>query len=140
MTKSIFLPLTILLLIISGCAAKQESVYSQLGGQSKIDEIVDNFVSEIEFDETILRYFEGSNIDRFKEKLSEQICKRTGGPCEYTGDSMEAVHTGMNITEGDFNRTVDLLINAMDKADVPHRLQNQILKVLAPTRDEMLYL
>jgi hemoglobin len=115
-------------------------VYEQLGGQTKVNQIVDNFVTEIEFDATILSYFEGSNIDRFKEKLAEQICQRTGGPCEYTGDSMEQVHAGMNITENHFNRTVDLLINAMDKAGVPHRLQNQVLSVLAPTRNEMLYL
>ena len=53
---------------------------------------------------------------------------------------MEQVHGGMNITEADFNRTVDLLINSMNKADIPHPLQNKVLRVLAPTRDEMLYL
>lgn len=129
-----------LLISLSGCASNQTSVYEQLGGQTKVNEIVDNFVAEIEFDATILAYFEGSNIDRFKEKLAEQICQRTGGPCEYTGDSMEQVHSGMNITESHFNRTVDLIISAMDKAGVPHRLQNKVLHALAPTRDEMLYL
>lgn len=102
-------------------------------------EIVDNFVYQIEYDAQILAYFEGSNIDRFKDKLTEQICFLSGGPCEYTGDSMEQVHQGMNITETDFNRTVDLLINAMNDADVPHTLQNQLLARLAPTRQEMLY-
>lgn len=129
----------LVLLFVTSCAVQHDSVYAQLGGQKKIDEIVDNFVTEIEFDKTILPYFKGSNIKRFKIKLSEQICERTGGPCVYTGDSMEVVHTGMNITESDFNRTVDLLINAMDKANVPHRLQNQVINVFVPTRDEMLY-
>lgn len=129
-----------LLICLSGCASNKTSVYEQLGGQTKVNEIVDNFIAEIEFDATILAYFEGSNIDRFKEKLAEQICQRTGGPCEYTGDSMEQVHSGMNITESHFNRTVDLIISAMDKAGVPHRLQNKVLHALAPTRDEMLYL
>ncbi|MEP4890253.1 MAG: group 1 truncated hemoglobin [Aliiglaciecola sp.] len=116
------------------------SVYEQIGGAEKVAEIVDNFVFEIEYDQQILAYFEGANIDRFKQKLSEQICVLTGGPCEYSGDTMEQVHTGMNITEQHFNRTVDLLINAMNKAEVPHRLQNKVLKEMAPTRKEMLYL
>lgn len=133
----VFLP--ILCFILSACASTHTSVYEQLGGQQKVTEIVDNFVTEIEFDQTILAYFNGANIDRFKEKLSEQICQRTGGPCSYTGDTMTQVHQGMNITEADFNRTVDLLINAMTKADVPHPLQNKVLQVLAPTRKEMLY-
>ncbi|NMH59910.1 group I truncated hemoglobin [Alteromonas ponticola] len=130
----------LLLLTVSACTATHSSLYQQLGGKQKVAEIVDNFVYEIEYDTQILPYFEGSNIDRFKEKLSEQICSLSGGPCEYTGDSMAQVHTGMNITEAHFNRTVDLLINAMNKADVPHRLQNQLLAKLAPTRKEMLYL
>lgn len=136
-------PLTVLvtLSLLSACASNSgsRSVYEQLGGQQKVEEIVQNFVTEIEYDPVILAYFKGADIDRFIEKLSEQICQRTGGPCEYTGDTMEQVHGGMNITESHFNRTVDLLINAMNKADVPHTLQNKVLKALAPTRDDILY-
>ncbi len=126
-------------LALAGCASTSSTVYQQLGGEAKVKEIVENFVTEIENDPVILAYFDGADIDRFIEKLSEQICQRTGGPCEYSGDTMEQVHGGMNITEAHFNRTVDLLINAMDRAQVPHRLQNQVLAVLAPTREEMLY-
>ena len=128
------------ILLVSGCAINQTSVYQQLGGEPKVNEIVENFVIEIEKDAVILAYFEGANIDRFVDKLSEQICQRTGGPCDYSGDTMQQVHAGMNISETDFNRTVDLLINAMNKAGVSHRLQNKVLAALAPTRDEMLYL
>ncbi|WP_334313234.1 globin domain-containing protein [Psychrosphaera algicola] len=53
---------------------------------------------------------------------------------------MQQVHEGMNITETDFNTTVDLLISAMTKADVPHRIQNQLLQRLAKLRHEILYL
>nr|WP_220100112.1 group 1 truncated hemoglobin [Alteromonas antoniana] len=114
-------------------------MYNDIGGEAKVAEIVDNFIYEIEYDPTILAYFEGSDIDRFRAKLIEQLCMVTGGPCSYSGDTMEQVHGGMNITETDFNRTVDLLINAMNKAGVSHRHQNQILAQLAPMRSQMLY-
>lgn len=125
--------------LLSGCASQPESLYSELGGEDKVTEIVNNFVTEIEYDPVILAYFEGSDIDRFITKFEEQICMVSGGGCEYTGDTMEQVHGGMNITETDFNRTVDLLIDAMDKADVPHPLQNRLLNKLAPMRSQMLY-
>ena len=64
----------------------------------------------------------------------------TGGPCEYTGDDMEQVHAGMNISESDFNHGVDLFIAAMTKANIHHTIQNKILAVIATTRDEMIYL
>ena len=132
----------IILLFISGlaaCASTTSSVYEQLGGKSAVNRIVENFVIEIENDPIILSYFQGADIDRFVEKFSEQICHRTGGPCEYSGDTMSQVHAGMQITESDFNRTVDLLINAMNNASIPHPLQNKVLAVLAPTRNDMLY-
>jgi len=129
-----------LLILNQSCASNHHSLYSELGGQAKIEQIVDNFIAEIEFDVVIFEYFADSNVNRFREKLIEHLCMLTGGPCEYTGDSMEQVHAGMNITESHFNRGVDLFINAMTKADVPHATQNKVLAVLAPTRKEMIYL
>jgi hemoglobin len=116
------------------------STYQQLGGQPKIEEIVDNFITEIEFDPVMFEFFKDSNIDRFREKLNEHICMLTGGPCDYTGDKMEQVHAGMNITESEFNHGVDLFINAMTKADIPHSIQNKILAVIIHTRDQMIYI
>ncbi|WP_229333646.1 group 1 truncated hemoglobin [Glaciecola sp. MH2013] len=118
---------------------KNSTLYEQLGGQNKLEEIADNFVDEISFDAQIYPYFANSNIKRFKNKLVEQLCVMSEGPCQYSGDTMEQVHTGMNITERDFNRTVDLFIAAMTKAGISHPLQNRLLKEMAQTRDQMLY-
>lgn len=127
------------LLLITGCVSRQVSLYEQIGGEQKVVQIADYFIDEIQYDRQILSYFMDSDIDRFREKLSEHICVHIGGPCTYTGDDMVKVHTGMNITEADFNRVVELLINAMNRAEVPHRLQNQVLARFAPMRGEMIY-
>ena len=129
----------LLLIFISACASRQASLYERVGGEPKIAQIADHFIDEIQYDKRILGYFLDSDIDRFREKLVEHICVHTDGPCRYTGDDMVKVHTGMNITEADFNRVVELLIKAMTRADVPHRLQNQVLARFAPMRGEMIY-
>ncbi len=126
-------------LLVSGCASRSDTLYVQMGGQQKIDEIVENFVYEIEFNSTILPFFADTDITRFSEKFAEQLCMFADGPCQYSGDTMEQVHGGMNITEAQFNLTVDLFIAAMNKAGVPHRLQNQLLSRMATTREQMLY-
>ncbi|MDT0584060.1 group I truncated hemoglobin [Brumicola blandensis] len=127
-------------LSLASCANQQSTtLYEQLGGMEKLELIANNFVNEIAFNEEIYSYFEETNIERFTEKLVEQLCVMSNGPCTYTGDSMAQVHAGMQITENHFNLTVDLFVAAMDKAEVPHRLQNQLLKEMAKTRDEMLY-
>lgn len=129
----------VLFFLLSSCASQPDSLYVELGGKEKIDEIVARFVTEIEYDPVILAYFKGSDIGRFKQKFAEQLCVFSGGPCEYTGDTMEQVHGGMKISEADFNRTVDLFINAMTKADVPHQLQNRLIAQMTHTRQQMLY-
>ena len=127
-------------LFLNACMTTQLTTYQQLGGQPKVAEIVDNFISEIEFDPVMYEFFKDSNIARFREKLNEHICMLTGGPCEYTGDEMQQVHAGMNITESDFNHGVDLFINAMTRAKIPHSIQNKVLSEIIHTRDLMIYL
>ncbi len=139
-----------LLCLLTGCTTSPSSaaldamssadnLYQTLGGKAKINEIVDNFINEIAFDQETYAFFKDSNMQRFKDKLSEQLCVMAEGPCTYTGDSMEQVHTGMNITEANFNHGVDLFINAMNKAEIPHTVQNRLLKEMAKTRKQMLY-
>ncbi|TYL49414.1 group 1 truncated hemoglobin [Marinomonas sp. IMCC 4694] len=110
-----------------------------MGGAGVVEAVTDNFIKEISFNETIYRYFEKSNITRFREKFIEHLCVSTGGPCHYTGDTMLRVHQGQNISEADFNTTVDLLVSAMEDAGLSYPQQNKVLNVLAPMRDEMLY-
>ena len=137
--KSICIALFSLCLISACTSTSNQNLYRALGGQVKINEIVDNFINEIAFDERTYTFFKDSNMDRFKEKLSEQLCMLSDGPCSYTGDSMEMVHSGMRITESDFNHAVDLFIKAMNTANIPHTLQNRLIKKMAETRDQMLY-
>ncbi|WP_292986478.1 group 1 truncated hemoglobin [Nitrosomonas sp.] len=129
----------LLALLFSACASLSNTVYQDLGGHSKIEAIVNNFIVEIEKDPIIFEYFKESDVERFRTKLTEHICFHTGGPCEYTGDDMKRVHDGMNMTESDFNRGVDLLINAMYQAGVPHRVQNRLLAIFTPMRKDIIY-
>ena len=52
---------------------------------------------------------------------------------------MVNTHIGMNIPEKHFNRVVDLLIAAMDAEQVPHPVQNRLLKRLAPLGGNIIY-
>lgn len=128
------------IVLLSACASHhQQSLYEQVGGEDAIAKISDAFIDEIQYDKQTLAFFLDSDIDRFREKFIEHVCVHLDGPCTYTGDDMLSVHKGMNISEADFNRVVELLINAMTKVGVPHRLQNQILAKFTPMRGDMIY-
>lgn len=133
--------LFITVLCTSSCqtVSSGTTLYEQLGGEAGVAHIVDNFITEISFDPVIFKHFEESDQQRFRTKLIEQVCEISNGPCRYTGDSMQDTHKKMHITESEFNRTVDLLINAMNKAKVPHTAQNRLLARLKELRQDIIY-
>lgn len=131
-----------LLFLLVGCATHtaQNTLYDKLGGEAGVDAIVSSFIKQIGQDKQIFHYFADANISRFRTHLTTHLCAITDGPCKYVGDSMTDIHTGMKITEKDFNHLVDLLINAMNLRAIPHRIQNQLLARLAPLRASIIYI
>lgn len=140
-----FIIVLVAALTLGGCTAQpgipaaDDSLYLALGGKPGIGRIVEGLLINIADDERIVGHFIDADIDRLYAKLVEQICVESGGPCEYTGDSMEDSHAGMDITEGDFNALVEDLIVAMNAEGVAVPAQNRLLQRLAPMRESIIY-
>ncbi|ROZ86894.1 group 1 truncated hemoglobin [Pseudomonas neustonica] len=137
------LSLSLLFLGLAGCMTSappaNDSLYQDLGSQAGINRVVEGLLYRIADDPRIVHHFADTDIARLQEKLQEQICVEAGGPCEYTGDSMEQVHAGFVINETDFNALVEDLIAAMDEEGIPVRVQNRLLQRLVPMRDDIIY-
>ncbi|RTE87437.1 MULTISPECIES: group 1 truncated hemoglobin [Gammaproteobacteria] len=127
----------VFVLALSAPAAKAESLYQQLGEQQGISALVEQMLFNIADDRRIRHHFEGSDLSRVHEMLTEQICDLSGGPCTYSGEDMETSHSGMGVTRSDFNALVENLQLAMDDLDVPTGTQNQLLALLAPMHHEI---
>ena len=134
-----FLLLT--LLALAACAQqppKDDSLYRDLGEQAGITRIVEGMLLNIAADPRIVRHFENIDIVRLRDKLVEQLCVEAGGPCTYTGDSMEESHKGQNLTPSDFNALVENLQDAMTAQGVGIPAQNRLLARLAPMRGQVI--
>jgi hemoglobin len=133
--------LLLVVLTLAACAqqpAKDDSLYRDLGEQAGITRIVEGMLLNIAADPRIVRHFENIDIVRLRDKLVEQICVEAGGPCTYTGDSMEESHKGQNLTPSDFNALVENLQDAMSSQGVPMPAQNRLLARLAPMRAQVI--
>jgi len=130
------------LAVLVACAAPQpaedDALYEALGERTGIRAIVEETLANIADDARIVDLFRDSDIGRLRAKLVEQICRLSGGPCAYTGDSMQEVHAGLGIDEADFNAFVEDLRDAMIDLQVPTGAQNRLLARLAPMRGEIL--
>lgn len=130
-----------LLWSLSACAGQpmrsSPSLYDRLGGKPTITAVVDDFIANVAADARINGHFANANIPRLKEKLVEQICAGTGGPCTYTGLDMRTAHQGRNISESDFNALVEDLVKSLNKFKVPEREKSELLGILAPMKGDM---
>lgn len=130
-----------IVLTLAACAQqppKDDSLYRELGEQAGITRIVEGMLLNIAADPRIVRHYENIDIERLRDKLVEQICVEAGGPCTYTGDSMEESHKGQNLTPSDFNALVENLQDAMTAQGVGIPAQNRLLARLAPMRGQVI--
>lgn len=123
--------------LLQACASRPKpqadpdaSLYERLGKKPAIEAVVKDFTQNVLKDERINGFFIGAEPDRLNRLLIEQICQASGGPCTYTGKDMVTVHTGMNITESQFNALVEDLVKSLNKYQVPEREQKELLTLL----------
>ena len=119
-------------------APVDDELFRALGGHAGIESLTERFIREIAADETLRPRFRDVNIARFHRTLQEQLCAESGGGCTYTGDDMRRAHAGLDITRAEFAATVEALMRAMDAEELPVAVQNRVLALHAPKRDDVL--
>lgn len=128
---------------VAACAtmmAKEPTLYERLGGRHPIALVVDDFVANMVADSRVNARFKGmqpAQVFKLKSNLSDQICQAAGGPCSYLGKDMRATHAGMNITEVEWNATVDNLVKALDKHKVPAKEKSELLGAVGPMKQDI---
>lgn len=124
----------LLVLALSACASQpqRDALYADLGGQEGIDAIVAGLVERITRNPRIAHHFEFADLDHLQQRLSEQFCELSGGPCVYGGEPMDLAHAGLDIRRDEFNALVEDLQLAMGARGVPFATQNRLLALLAP--------
>lgn len=127
-------------LTIAACATTRHArLYDALGGEAGVARLVDALTEEYRRDEKIGFLFEATEVDYFKARLREQLCQIADGGCEYTGLSMEEAHSGMDLSEAQFNDFVAASRRAMSKAGFAVGVQNRLLARLAPMRAQVIH-
>ena len=91
-------------------------------------------------DPTLKRFFLGLSTDskrRMRSHVVDFLCVATGGPCVYTGRNMETVHTGLNITDADWDISVKHLIATLDKFKVAAQEKQEVLTAISSLKPKI---
>ncbi|HEY3300859.1 MAG TPA: group 1 truncated hemoglobin [Methylophilaceae bacterium] len=136
-TSLLALPLTIAL--IAGCASlsPNQSLYQRIGGQEVLSSVVSETIDKTSSDPRTKRSFDGIKLTKLKESITNQLCQLTGGGCNYEGDTMQKSHADAKISTAEFELMVQNLRDALDHQHVGTREKNELLKILAPMKRDI---
>jgi len=114
------------------------SVYKDFGEKEGLVALMNDLMVNLVDDPRTRPFFADADQKHIKAELVDQFCVILGGPCQYTGKSMEESHRKLAIDEAAFNALVEDLQRAMDKRKIPFRAQNKLLAKLAPMHREII--
>jgi hemoglobin len=121
----------------AGAAHANPTLYDRLGGAPGVTLIADELIDRVVKNPVTGPSFKDTNIKRIKRLLAEQICDLAGGPCHYSGDSMQEVHAGLHISQAQFYVMVDSLRAVMKERHVDTGAGNELLRLLAPMKRDV---
>src|SRR5262245_25951513 len=108
------------------------SIYDQIGGADAVRVAVDMFYDRVLGDPVLAPYFDGVDVRRVKAHQRAFLSAAIGGPQLYQGRSMEAAHSGLDITPDAFGPVVTHLVATLTELGVPEATISDIGAALAP--------
>ncbi len=109
---------------------QDKSLYERVGGYNALAAVVDDFIGRLVTDKRFEKFFAGHSNDskkRIRQHILDQFCEATGGPCVYTGRDMKTTHSGLGITEADWDAAAKHLADSLDKFKVPAKEKTELL-------------
>ncbi len=123
--------------------AEGPSLYDRLGGVYSIALVVDDFIDRVVDNETLNanpNVYAKRKLERvpgLKFHVTAMVCQVTGGPCNYTGQSMDAAHEGMNITEAEWQSMAADFKASLDHFGVPEAEQQELFAIVESTKPDI---
>ncbi len=114
----------------------EDSLFNRMGGLPTIKMVVSETIDEVSSNPKTSRSFKDIKLPKLKESVVSQICKLTGGGCEYDGETMINAHKDAKISTAEF----ELFVAAFRESLSRHtntREKNELLKILAPMKRDI---
>jgi hemoglobin len=135
----LILPL-IFLTAITVKGYSQESLYKRLGGYDALAAVTDDFIGRLVNNKDMVKFFTGASDDskmKIRQHIVDFLCNKSGGPCAYIGRSMKDAHKGLKITEKDWTTAAGLLVETLNKFQVPQKEKDEVLALVSSLKNDI---
>ncbi|MBI3308726.1 MAG: hypothetical protein HYZ79_05075 [Candidatus Melainabacteria bacterium] len=119
------------------------SLYQRLGGVNAVAAVIDDFIERlltnevVTKNEDVLASLQRITKPGLKFQVTAFVCEATGGPEKYSGRSMKDSHAHLNISEAEWQASVQELKNSLAKFSVPENEQNELIAIVATTKSDI---
>lgn len=117
---------------------RKASIYDQIGGQAAMTAAVDLFYVKVLADPRVNFFFEEVNMAKQKRLQNEFLSSVLGSPAPYTGKDMRKAHADLDLNEVHFQAIAEHLLATLQELKVPEPLINQIMTLVASTKNAIL--
>lgn len=135
-----FYVMILITLLCVGCMAQpkpEANLFQRIGGLPMLARISNQTLDIVSKDPKTSRSFEDVKMKTLKESLTNFLCIKTGGDCVYEGETMKKSHADLHITTAEFELMVEVLRERLDANGVGTREKNELLKILAPMKRDI---
>jgi len=117
--------------------AAKPSIYQVIGGDTALEEVVEDFYRRVLADAELAGFFAGANMAKLKGRQVEFFAAALGGPLPYSGASMRDAHRGRGIKQRHFDLVTGHLVAALAAAGVSDATITEIIGAVAPLAGEI---
>lgn len=127
-------------LLLVACATPnttEPNLYTRIGGKEMLYTISSQTLDFVANNPATKRSFKDVKMAALKQSLADFLCVKTGGDCVYEGETMKNSHAELEITTAEFELMVQALRNTLDANHIGAREKNELLKILAPMKRDV---
>jgi hemoglobin len=124
---------------MAGNRTVELSLYQRLGGYDVIATLVDEVLTRMRQDPKFARFAARSadSRNRGRQLLVDQLCALAGGPCVYIGRDMKTSHSGLGITEEEWEASLRHTRDALERQRIGEREQRDFLELFERYRADI---
>lgn len=114
-----------------------KTLYERLGGKGALTAVVNELWAVVAADARINASFAHTKPEVFGGQLVDFLCQASGGPCQYRGKDMKSAHTGMKLSDADFNALAEDTVKVLDKFKVPANEKGEVMGLLGSLKGDV---
>ncbi len=115
-------------------------LYERLGGYNAVAAVADDLMPRLMHDAQLGRFWAHRGDDglaREKQLLVDFLCASAGGPLYFRGRDMKLTHTGMRISNSDWELFLGHLTATLAKFNVPERERLEVFAFVDSTKADI---